>query len=244
LENRDCVRHPEKVLVIGCPIKDRAWVLPEWFAALEAQDVEHKIIVLYTPSDDDTIQILNDHGAITFPDTIAFDGYTPPGRPVHEIDGHVWGNLERYTYMATLRNELMALAYSMEADYFFSLDSDIILPPDGLQRLLSFAQTHPGVIAPAVNMVPKGTVWNTMSWDATLRGSAMRYAEDFGSGKAGRRDVVMAAMLLDRGAMEACAWAAHPQGEDVGFSLNAFNSQVPLWWVPEVRCRHRMKRFG
>lgn len=221
-------------LVIGAPCKDRAWILPEWLYAIESQGVEADIICLVSASEDGTEEILDKAEGLT----VLFDDR--PGRNTTEIDGHAWGDLNTYAYMSSLRNRLVDEAIAYQADYFFSLDTDIILPPGALLQLLDFAEKHPGVVAPAVNMTTGTTAWNTMDWvDRETPGMAHRPVVD---PQGGRVDVIMAAMLLDRSGME-CVWGAHGQGEDVGYCLDAARRQVPLWWLPSVKCEHRMRRM-
>jgi hypothetical protein len=219
-------------LVVGCPCKDRAWVLPEWFDALYGQGIELEVICLVSASEDGTEAMLAEEGA-----TVIMDDR--PGRNTTEIDGHLWGSGATYQYMASLRNQLTDEAIARDADYFFSLDSDIILPPGGLKQLLDYAADHPGVVSPAVNMTVGSTAWNTMDWtDKQFPTMAIRPQHEPRSGPA---DVIMAAMLLDRTGME-CLWQPHGQGEDVGFCIDAHLKQVPRWWFPEVRCQHLMRR--
>ena len=219
-------------LIIGCPLKDRAWILPSWFTALAEQGIEHEVLVLLSPSSDDTEQILLDHGA-----GIIYDD--EEGRPLSEIDSHGWGSLPTYEYMARVRNRLKNEAFDKGADYFLSLDSDILLPAGGLASLLTFAETHQGVVSPAVNMATGTVAWNTMRWDGEL-GSPTR---DRGELPGFEADVIMAAMLIDRSAKD-CDWRHHSAGEDIGFCINARNLGVKLWWYPPVRCNHIMwKQF-
>lgn len=218
-------------LVIGCPIKDRAWCLPQWWQAIEDQDVEHEKVCIYSESADETLQLLKDNDV-----TVLVDDR--PGRRRNEIDGHMWVQ-QRYEYMSSMRNRLIEYCLEHEADYFFSLDSDVILPPKGLQQMLRFAETHEGVIAPAVNMTTGQIAWNVMAWkDREHPGVANRNA---GEQQTGPADVVMAAMMLDRRGME-CRWQSHTQGEDVGFCVDATAKDVPRWWLAEIHCTHLMRR--
>lgn len=219
-------------IVIGCPIKDRAWCLPEWFDSIDKQNVPVQIVCVYSESDDDTLKILDDNGVTVIEDE-------RPGRSLTEIDGHLWGNTDTYQYMADLRNGLMDVVKAMGASHFFSLDSDIILPKDGLKRLMEYAETHPGVISPGVNMARNATAWNVMSW---VDPRTPRLAHRGGTPVGGKADVIMAAMLLDRHAMTA-QWESHSQGEDIGYCLDAEAVGVDRWWVPEINCMHLMQKF-
>lgn len=191
------------------------------------------MVCVLSPSEDNTEQILKEHN-------VKILRHDLPGRKVRDVDAHIWGLPTTYTYMSKLRNTLIEAALGMEADYFLSLDSDVILPPDAIKRLLDYStNNHPGVIAPAVNMAQGAIAWNTMSWVDRAHPSLSHrpVREPLG----GLADVVMAAMLLDKVGLEA-RWQTHPQGEDVGFCLDARAKEVPLWWVPEIKCDHRMRR--
>lgn len=220
-------------VVVGCPVKDRAWVLGEWFDAIQTQGVEVSVITLLSPSQDNTELILRDRGA-----HIIYDEEV--GRSTTDIDNHIWGDQSNYEYMANLRNRLIDTCVSLDVDYFFSLDSDIILPPNALTQMLQFAESHAGIVAPAVNMVTGSPVWNVMNWvDKYRPGRADRTVVPIARGQA---DVVMAAMMLDRDGMRA-RWESHSQGEDVGFCLDAYSKQIPCWWLPEIICEHWMRHY-
>lgn len=226
------------LVVIGCPVKDRAWCLPYWFEAIDKQnetlkdrDVQGKIICILSASSDGTEEIMEHQGVEIIKDE-------RPGRSTTNIDGHCWGEPDTYDYMSSMRNQLVRTAVELKADYFFSLDSDIILPDDGLATLLDYAVDHPGVIAPAVNMSVGGPNWNQMDWLDPYRPA---FAERHARSGSGRSDVVMGAMLLDRAGMEV-QWSSHSQGEDVGFCLDAEAKRVPRWWLSEVKCQHLLYR--
>lgn len=219
-------------IVVGCPVKDRAWILPWWFEAIRAQKIDVEIYCLYTASEDDTELILKDNDAHVIHDL-------REGRKRNDIDRHIWGLPGNYQYMADLRNDLLQLVIERaDPDYFFSLDSDIILPEHGLERLLTFAQNHAGIVAPAVNMIhgvpPQ---WNVMIWDEKYRpGTAHRSTM---SNSGAPVDVIMAALLFSREALE-CRWRFHTQGEDLGLCIDAAKKTVTRWWLPSVRCDHWM----
>ena len=54
-----------------------------------------------------------------------------------------------------------------------------------------------------------------------------------------RADTLAAAIVVDRSGMEG-RWSEHPQGEDVGWALDAERRGIPRWVDPTVRCAHLM----
>jgi hypothetical protein len=223
---------PAMNVLIACPIASRAWAIPHWYQGIadnwDAADIH--VAALLSPSVDDTREVLDAHGVEIIEDE-------EPPRPVHEINSHQWGVISKFEYMTRLRNRLVEFALEGDYDYFFSLDSDIVLPKYGLMKLLYYMRTHPGICSPSVNMVQDGVAWNVMNWSNP---SFPMVANRTTIPQAGRADVIMAAMLLDRTGLE-CRWEAHMAGEDVGFCLDAESRGIHRWWYPDVRCQHLMR---
>lgn len=232
-------------IVIGCPVAERGWVLPAWFEAIEAQEFpymprpEIEVMVLYTASRDDTLSILQEHGATIIESML-------PTRDRGRIVGHNWSQtLHEYEYMASLRNTLRKEVLQQEADYFFSLDSDILLPHRfALDQLLMDLEIHRyDAVAPLVNMLSEPGLepaWNFMNWsDHGYAGTraAVQEAAAFDAG------IIMAAMLLNKKA-QCIPWMDHRQGEDLGWSLNARRSNIKIGVIPHIVCPHRMKVHG
>ena len=223
-------------ILVGCPVKDRAWALPKWFGAVnregELAGVEIEYVFIYSESADETLDLLIEQGADVLHDK-------ERGRGLREINGHFWGEPSIYEYMARIRNRLLQVAIERRPDYFFSLDSDIILPKGGLKHLLQYADAQRGVVAPAVNMSWGSTNWNTMSWAfPTVPNTADR---PMVNPPGGRADVIMGALLIDEGSLDYMRWEPHYQGEDIGFCRHAEYANIPRWWVPEIRCDHLMR---
>ena len=149
-------------VVVGAPVAERAWVLPRWYEAVIAQarpglDVE--VVCHYTQSSDATLALLTGWGATVICDP------SLPTRTLHSIERHTWRFGRRggdAGYMAHLRNVLVEWVESAtDADYFFSLDTDIILPPGALEALLD--DFPGGAVSPLVDLAhpdvghPRGT---------------------------------------------------------------------------------------
>ena len=198
------------------------------------QGIDLEVICLVSPSEDGTEALLGELGV----EVIIDDA---PGRHLAEIDGHLWGNPDRYLYMTRLRNRLLKVVLERDPDYFLSLDSDIILPLGALGQLIAYAKaTGAHIVSPALNMAIGAQAWNTMNWKS---GSHLfTAARDYVPVGRSSVDVVMAAILMDRSALRVCHWRAHEQGEDVGFSVVAQENGILRWWLPDVICQHLMQR--
>jgi hypothetical protein len=246
-------------LVIGMPVKDRSWILPVWFKAVNENvadarssyaNITHtvpsvhldvEIVALYTDSEDDTKKILEDNSVVILHDT-------GPGRTAEEINRHLWGTPMWYEYMAHIRNELLDWAGDHNADWFFSLDSDVILAPGALRKLLQFwLRGFQGILSPAVDMCThllsnQRPEWNRMHW-TKLALIPERKREELGPNMLPvRADVVMAALLFDKVAMENAYWTVDSHGEDIGLCRVAKDQHISRWWVPSIVCEHRMHK--
>lgn len=224
-------------VVVGCPVAERGWVLQDWIDSVRMQqlDGEVDIVCLYTRSHDDTLEILqrNDVRVLESP---------LPTRPFDRMRGHNWSYSDHeYEYMASIRNELRETIANEAPDWFFSLDSDIILPgPGALSELISAAvERQANGIAPLVNMMqfPQAPpAWNWMTLRESMTGADRKPAPQE---EVFQVSVIMAAMLLDRQAMM-IPWANHPQGEDIGWSIKASLAGLRLFSDTRIVCEHRM----
>jgi hypothetical protein len=224
-------------ILIAAPVKDRAWIIPEWYDHLISQEVEADIYfaALYSPSEDNTRELLLERDVKVIEDS-------EPGRPVREINSHMWGHQTDFAYMARLRNELITYASDAGFDYFFSVDTDILMPEGSLQKMISFDK--PGILAPALKMgvapVGQPPIWNIMQWvdkDRADYASHVRMPNTDGTA-----DVIMAALLFDRSSLD-CRWQTHPQGEDIGLCMDAQRRQVGRYWLGDLVCEHVMIKY-
>jgi hypothetical protein len=191
---------------------------------------------LTTPSHDSTQQILADAGVTVIDSPL-------PTRPYNRIVEHLWGAQDHeYAYMASLRNELRLAVQLIDPDWWFSLDSDILLPEDhSLEDLIIAAEDHHfDAIAPLVDMVPSGDPMYNFMRLSPSGGTRYPLPSPMWPFYA---DIIMAAMLLNRDAQR-IPWQSHQQGEDIGWSINANAAQMSVGVAPNVRCDHRMRIRG
>ncbi len=230
-------------IVVGMPVAERAWALPGWFNSVESQvfstipEVTVSVVCLYTHSHDATLEVLQAHHAEIIRSIL-------PTRPYERIIGHNWSMRDHeYEYMASIRNTLRKEILLMDADYFFSLDSDILLPhTSALENLVLEAEGTYDAVSPLVNMVQIGDpAYSFMMFTADgARGERVPLRS---KSEAFEADIIMAAMLLNRQAQRV-PWASHLQGEDIGWSMNARALDLKVGVVPSIRCDHRMRVHG
>ncbi len=119
-------------VMIGCPVRNRAWILPEYLRSLEG---------IYYPRD--KIQycfIINDCQDET-QDILEKFARNHPKAVRLLIDDAKTRGYKRGEYsfqrLACLRNLLLHEFMHSDCDYLFSVDSDVLLPPKALIQLIN-----------------------------------------------------------------------------------------------------------
>ena len=117
-------------VMIGCPVRNRAWILPHFLQNLTAlvyppEQIEYCFVI--NDCTDETELILQEF-AHRFPARLLYDNSSRPG-------GWQRGSY-RFSRLAELRNRLLDEFLHSDCAYLFSVDSDIMVPPAALQQLM------------------------------------------------------------------------------------------------------------
>lgn len=221
--------------VVGCPVYDRAWIMPRWFAHVEAACADLGVVPHYLfvgdPKDKAT-------------QTIIADSVTALNRTCHAIwveeEPHEYRRdwrAERYEHMIMLRNKLLEGVRAISPDYFLSLDSDILLHKEAITYLVN-AQTQYDfhAVGGKCFLTPIGTGTWAPSW-ANLSPEQTLLRED-------RQtilvcDCIMAIKLMTPKAYEV-DYAFHQQGEDIGWSVAAREAGCYLGFDGRIANKHIM----
>lgn len=225
------------MILAGCPVLLRDWVLPDWFdhldtaATIAGVDLE---FVFVGGAWDEATWAAIDQGAA--------------GRPVHQVivdeprrtrarswtrddAGRSDPHRRRYHRMVELRNALLARVREVAPPAFLSLDSDILLHPNALADVIETQAAHDhAAVAAAVDLRPGVPNY----FRASLMGGYMRPA--VGPVTVGV-DVIMAAKLMaPAGYHVDYRW--HRQGEDIGWSEAVRAAGGTLGWDGRSPSRH------
>ena len=126
-------------LLIGCPVRDRAWILNEWFdytnKSCANADIEPQYIFVTDPTDEETICIVQNNEPEAVLELFEEGSY---------VGDHVW-NPDRYSHMSGLRNMLLRKVRELEPDFFLSLDSDILIHQELVGNLIESSQQYDAV---------------------------------------------------------------------------------------------------
>jgi glycosyltransferase involved in cell wall biosynthesis len=112
----------ERKVMIGCPVRNRAWILPAYLQSLEALDYPRERIIYCF--------IVNDCEDST-PDILGNFAHKYPGQVylVENNGGNTPHQRGQYSFkrLAYLRNLLLMEFLRSDCEYLFSVDSDILV---------------------------------------------------------------------------------------------------------------------
>jgi len=225
--------------MVASPVRNRAWILPEFLAALRALDHPPPCLSFYFLANDCTdasVDILR-----------AWDAPGSAVRVEERSTGVVgWNRYQwpRYDFdnLANLRNHIVARFLESAATHLFSVDSDIVVPPSALRELL--VADRP-VVAGVISNFPGVPVEESPAHNFMFRsGNLYAHSRTVPAGVF-EVDVTGAVVLIRRDVLEAgVRYAAHGWGEDIAFCEHARRRGFHLWAHGGVRCEHRMEDPG
>lgn len=237
-------------ILIGMPVYKRAWILRDWFAAIESQTIpldQLGFIFELGPNDNETHDILYDWHA-KHPQVFCFDGIIRENER-HNIhpDGHRQWTHGKYYTMVNLRNNLLERATCLQPDRYFSLDSDILITnPNTIEHLVNLTETLDAVgLLCYMRWRDEDDIKHpsVMSWQHTPGMRAERRLEQYPLGSLFRSDVIMAAKMMSKQVYENVRYRWHRQGEDVGWSAEAYHQGFNLYCASDIYAPHIMHTF-
>ena len=222
----------------------RTWILPHWIRCLLNQSVSFKdigFIFEVSPDDKETIASLEawrrlDKNIPYFEIKIRED--IPHFE--HQSNGRQW-SISKYVNMVSLRNSLLETVRDIQPDYYFSLDSDILLTnPNTIELLIAHVKSGADAVNPLMFMTPIGTMYpSIMNWRPDEPLKAFR-KEHYDLGGYFQSDVIMAAKMMSKDVYNNVNYKVHEQGEDVGWSLACKENGFKLYCASYIYCPHIM----
>jgi len=221
-------------LLIGCPVRNRAWILPDWFdyarKAAENAGVTPVFAFVIGRCDDDTKKIIVSQGDSTVFEESADEASWPKNNPERH-----W-NRDRYHHMVRIRNQLLNIVRDMNPVYFLSLDSDILIHPQALENLLESIEGRAAVGGKAYLSAEHRrypTYANITNQNNLYRPDAHGVFDV---------DVIMAIKLMTEEAYNV-NYEWNQQGEDIGWSANCRANGIRLKWDGRVTSKHVMAKW-
>lgn len=220
-------------LVVGCPVRQRQWIIDKWFTHVEhacrVADVKPVYAFVADPDDETARQL-----AVM---TLA------KGRECHfawckedlaATDERTW-NHDRFGRMVELRNQLLGLVRELEPEHFLSLDSDILVHPQTVTSLAGAVRGFDAV-GGGTFMTPTGIEFPSCGWYRGMQGLMRHPMEARGVVPVG---VIMAIKLMSPVAYEV-DYEFNLQGEDIGWSLACERAGLHLGWDNRHYSKHIM----
>ena len=231
-------------LILGCPMYKRSWILHHWIKSIISQSIpinDIGFIFEVSPDDTPTIQALEswkkfDKRIPYFEIKIRED--IPHFE--HENNGRQW-SMSKYLNMVSLRNSLLESVRKVEPEYYFSLDSDILLTnTNTIELLIAHIKSGADAVSPLMFMTPFGTMYpSVMDWRLDVPTTAFR-KEKYELGHYFQSDVIMAAKMMSKDVYNNINYTLHEQGEDVGWSLECKRAGFKLYSASYIYAPHIM----
>ena len=228
-------------IVVGCPVWNRAWALPQYLKALRDLEYPNKaFLFLEDNSTDDTLPILE-----------TFQGVCPnqtwiTRAAIPDTAGHRRGEYGRdgYVRMAALRNRFLDLFLETDGDYLLSIDSDVIAPPDTVRRLLELMDGATIAGAALCNEAGKRLDGRTAGNFMVKQGEQIIHPDTYPLSGVMNVAVVGAVSLIPRQVIaNGARYKPHKQGEDLGFADEAHKRGYRFLVDLDCKCDHRMVEF-
>lgn len=194
-------------------------------------------------ADDDTHDILWEWNQ-KHPECWIFDPQVNHREPhkQHKEGQRAWKR-DEYLRMVGFRNSLLERAVSRRTkfDYYFSLDSDVILEnPKTIETLISHKKD---VVAPLMFMTPTDEKFpNAMDWATAGNRWVGRRIKNLGPGLI-KVDIPMAAIMMSMDVVKNVRYVWNAQGEDIGFASELHKKGFESFLDTNIYTPHIMHRY-
>lgn len=220
-------------IVVGCPIYDRKWILPEWYNKVitESKDIacDLTFVFVYDSRDLGTKEFLWD--LIEYP--LWMEESCVPGLQKN----HQWV-AEDFHRMTSLRNQLLRKVRDLAPEYFLSLDSDMLLREGALKAMIDGLSSGFDAVGVNTSMCHQRWCESWMYFSETSNTFARHNeAGDFHGIK--EVDAIMGGKLMNHAAYNTdYMWDL--QGEDLGWCRNIKKAGLKIGIPYKAQVRHVM----
>jgi hypothetical protein len=223
--------------MIGCPIRNRAWILPEYLKSLTSLDypaacLRYRFIV--NDCIDSTLNILR-----TFADEHPHQvKIVTQDWGIRRTNSHLRGYY-CLNHLARLRNQLLEAFLASDCHYLFSVDSDIIMPASSLKQLLADECEIVSALVCNGHEIGNASIYNILRRTADNR---WVHILDFPRDRIFEVDCTGAAYLIKRNVIEdyGIRYSAFQGAEDIGFCREAGLLGLRIYCDGRVEGEHRM----
>lgn len=220
-------------ILLGCPVHNREWILPEYLKHVYRLDYDKKnlsLCFIVNDCSDKSMDILikfkKEH-LDKYRDIIIkeMNFNMPRDTRQNRIEKKI------YLRLAAVRNELLSFVH--DNDYVFSVDSDILIPKDSLKRLLSHKRD---IISALVYNDLEKHYPNILK----IKEGKIVHFFNFPKNSLFEVDITGAVYLIKSEICRKVKYEYHKLGEDVPFCINAKRLGYKIWCDSSIICNHIM----
>lgn len=229
---------------MGAPIHNRDYIVAHYLESLNKLDYpREKLLFMFLANncDDPTMGLLSSFKNRRNTTIATFDDVkSSPKR-----DG------ARYNNLVVLRNKLLEAVLSTPADLFLSVDSDLIIPPDSINRMVAHSKhVVSGLVYNDLHIggkrnVPQKHICNILAWAGRkdrLGYPAAGHIRNYPENELIKVDITGAFVMMSRKVVEQVRYSYHTQGEDLGWAANLQSNGFQAWCDTGLRAIHLMTR--
>lgn len=236
------------MIIIGCPIFKRDWILPAWLYFIQRQSIPLNDIgfVFELGMDDEaTLNILAAWKS-QHPEVKVFDLEirNDLAHFSHDEGTRQW-SYSKYENMISMRNSLLSKVREIKPDAYFSLDSDILLTnPNTIELLLAHTNNDADAVNTLMFMTPVGTEFpSVMSWVSDEKSMKAHRDNQYPFGTYFKSDIIMAAKMMSKKVYNNVNYQFHMQGEDLGWSAQCAEKGYNLYCASYIYTPHIMGKI-
>lgn len=227
-------RHLLPRVRIAAPIRNRGWILGRYLEALGAIDYPSDLLsfhfLLNDCTDNTEDLIIRWAGSCPSPVIVTVRDFSRT-----EEDSRVYSVRQKtYEILAALREDIFESARRDAVPCLFCVDSDIIIPPETLKKLLS---ANRDVVAAVIKNGP-GNIYNFLHRDQIGYARKDEYPKPY----VFEVDVTGACCLYSKSAIDSGKWSFHPSGEDIAFCESLDANKIRRFVDGTTWATHDMKK--
>lgn len=230
-------------VTIGCPVRNRAWNMKAYLLSLERTIYPQESIgfcFLVNDSTDETLEMLRDWKSKKEQNYKFIDikevnlGAIPDERTAAT-------RREIYHHLADVRNRLLDMVQRRDTDYFFSVDSDILIQHNTLAKLVGEDKDVCAALVHNDRNINRKWPNRFVNIMVASNGQYKHY-KDYPINDTFEVDVTGAVYLISKSVYNTIRYEWHKQGEDIGFCENAKRAGFKIYCNSELYCYHLMNQ--
>jgi hypothetical protein len=227
-------------VLIGCPVKDRGWIIETWWEYLIQAigeldfQLDYKFI-LACSKEDTTVDAISD--LVQWGDVIVHYVEEESGIYKREWSASAYGR------MVAVRNDLLGAVRAYGPDCFVSIDSDILAHPSSLKNMFETLgkKKSSGCVAVGGKTYLEEVGRRSPNYGCWTNYAQKQNFKRSDSERVMKVDALMAFKLMTPAAYNV-DYSYHVHGEDLGWSKNVRKAGGTLWWDGRETSKHVMTK--